>query len=53
MNAYEQGFELFRSEPELLLIEVCHRAALEDQADFLAGYIAARRQRDEYESERR
>jgi hypothetical protein len=51
MNAYDKGFELFRREPELLLVEVCQRAALEDQTDFLAGYIAARRQRDEYERE--
>jgi hypothetical protein len=51
MNAYDRGFELFRTEPELLLIEVCHRASLEDQADFLSGYIAARRQRDEYQQE--
>lgn len=51
MNAYDRGFELFRREPNLLLIEVCRRAPTENPAEFVAGYIAARRQRDEYQRE--
>lgn len=53
---FEQGHELYLREPDLMLIEVCHRAlpfwSREKQEAFLLGYIAMRRQRDERESER-
>lgn len=44
---FEQGYELYRQEPGLMLIEVYHRAppdwARTDQEAFVMGYIAMRR----------
>lgn len=56
MDYFEQGYELYKQEPDLMLIEVYHRAPPDwsraDQEAFLMGYIAMRRQRDQRESER-
>src|SRR5438045_9763720 len=60
-DPFEQGYELSKQEPDLMLIEVWRRApegfskgpAWEraDQEAFLMGYIAMRRQRDAREQE--
>lgn len=56
-DPFEQGYELFKQEPDLMLVEVWHRVPSDwsraDQEAFLMGYIAMRRKRDEYESETR
>jgi hypothetical protein len=52
---YEQGFLLFKREPELTLAEVAWRAPphKDDWFSFMLGYSDARRQKDDYERERR
>jgi hypothetical protein len=55
---WELGFQLFNREPELIMPEVWWRAGKlsvkqEDQFNFAFGYSTARRQRDDYERERR
>ena len=54
---FEQGHALYTNEPDLLLVEVWHRAsfvwAQPDRVRFVEGYIAARRQRDRREQESR
>lgn len=54
-DPFEQGYELYKQEPDLLLIEVWRRAlpfwSRDKQEAFLMGYIAMRRQRDEREQE--
>lgn len=54
----EQGYDLFKINPDLLLAAVWWEAdmrskRLEDQFNFVAGYSAARKRRDDYERERR
>jgi hypothetical protein len=51
-GAHDNGFELFKREPELVLAAVwrhpdCPRE-MAPALEFLEGYKAARRQRDEY-----
>lgn len=54
---FDQGFDLYKSEPDLMLIEVARRAPngahgpKQDFLDFVDGYIAARRQRERKEDE--
>jgi len=53
---YEQGFQLYKREPELTLAEVGWRAPASNKDDwfsFMLGYSDARRQREDYERERR
>jgi hypothetical protein len=52
---YEQGFQLYKREPELTLAEVGWRAPphKDDWVTFVMGYSDARRQKDDYERERR
>jgi hypothetical protein len=52
-NYYEQGFELHKRAPDLLLIEVGRQAPLEGWFDFVLGYSDARRQKNDYEREKR
>lgn len=52
---FEEGHELYLREPDLMLIEVWHRAlpswSRTDQEAFLIGYFAMRRQRAAREQE--
>jgi hypothetical protein len=55
--AFDLGHELFKREPDLLGVEVWHRAVnttdnVQDQFDFVTGYMTARLQRDDYEREK-
>jgi hypothetical protein len=54
-DKFEIGYELYRQEPDLLLIEVYHRAPISwpdaDREAFVMGYIAMRRKRDAYANE--
>jgi hypothetical protein len=55
---YQVGFNLFKAEPELLGAAVWRRATalserMEDQFNFVSGYSSARRQRDDFEREKR
>ena len=57
-DAEEQGAVFFVDEPELLVAAVWHVAAkrypeLDNQREFVNGYITARRHRDEYQQERK
>jgi len=56
-EAFDAGFDLFKREPELILSAVWWRAPkgapFPEQHEFVEGYREARRQRDEYERERR
>jgi hypothetical protein len=56
--AFDQGFELFKREPELLGVEVWWRATeavskVQDQFDYVTGYMTGRHQRDDYEREKK
>lgn len=53
MSAYEQGFDLFKQQPDLTLGEVAWLGpkTLNEAFDFLEGYKAARRQHDDYKRE--
>lgn len=53
MNAFDEGFDLFKREPELMLTEVWWRAHAKDgdPQEFVEGYKAARKQHDEYKTE--
>lgn len=54
-DPFDAGYELFRQEPELLLVEVWHRAPVAwsdaDREAFVMGYIVMRRKRNEYDLE--
>jgi hypothetical protein len=57
-DAFDQGFELFKREPELLGVEVWWRAnkavdKVQDQFDYVTGYMTGRHQRDDYEREKK
>jgi hypothetical protein len=54
---FENGYNLFKRESELILAEVWRRATklyayLGDQHEYVEGYKAGRRQRDEFTRER-
>lgn len=53
MSAYEQGFDLFKHNPDLTLAEVAWLGPKPkiDALEFLEGYKAARRQRDDFKRE--
>jgi hypothetical protein len=65
MTAFDEGFDLFKRKPDLMLIEVWrmkpinNNSASEEKAAravreaFVDGYMAGRKQRDEYEREKR
>ena len=58
MNAEDEGYALFKAEPELLVAAVWHVAAKqfperEDQFNFVNAYITARRRADERRREDR
>ena len=55
-NAEDEGWALFRAQPELLVAAVWHEAAkhypsIDDQREFVNGYINARRRADEKRKE--
>jgi hypothetical protein len=52
---YELGFRLYKTEPKLTLAEVGWRAPphKDDWFSFVLGYSDARRQKDDFERERR
>ena len=64
-DAFDDGFNLFKSEPDLTLTEVWRmkpikvesfaeaKAARAEQEEFVAGYQAARRQHDAFLQEKR
>jgi hypothetical protein len=54
VDYWELGFALHKAEPELIMARVWWRAGelskrQEDQFNFVAGYGAARRQKDDYD----
>lgn len=56
-NAEDEGWTLFKEQPELLVAAVWHVAAKHyqdryDQMEFVNGYINARRQQDEHRREK-
>jgi hypothetical protein len=56
VDYWELGFNLHKVEPELILAKVWWRAGelsqrQEDQFNFVFGYVAARRQKDNYHEE--
>jgi hypothetical protein len=58
VDYWELGFQLYSREPDLILADVWWRAGKlsakqEDQFNFVFGYSTARRQRDDYDRERR
>ena len=52
-SAFDQGFDLFKRAPDLLLAEVCRRHPIETSLEFMEGYRTARLQHDAFERERR
>jgi hypothetical protein len=57
VDYWELGFNLYKTEPELILAKVWWRAGelskhQEDQFNFVFGYAAARQQQDEYSRKR-
>jgi hypothetical protein len=52
-TAYDAGAELFKRQPDLLLVEVHHAAPAKDYHEFVRGYTDARRRKDEYEQEKK
>lgn len=54
MSAYELGFDLFKQNPDLTLVQVMWLGPKDIEAlDFLEGYKAARRQHDDYQREKK
>lgn len=51
-DAFDEGYELYQREPELMLSEVWWRVpssyTIADAEAFVIGYITVRRQRDDY-----
>lgn len=50
-DKFEEGYELYLRNPDLMLVEVWHCTlptwSRSEQEDFVMGYIAMRRRRDE------
>jgi hypothetical protein len=56
-NAYDQGYELFKLDPSLTLLEIWRHAARlyvdrEQQDEFVSSYVASRMRKDEFERKR-
>jgi hypothetical protein len=51
-DSFDEGYELYQREPELMLSEVWWRVprsyTIADAEAFVMGYITMRRQRDDY-----
>jgi hypothetical protein len=64
MNAFDEGFNLFKQHPDLMLSEVWRKKPIKngssaeekatraERSAFVEGYLTARHQRDEYEWEK-
>ena len=57
MDTFEQGYELAKEEPDLILAEVWWRMpkvfSRNEQMDFVMGYMVMRRQRDDRQREQK
>ena len=53
MNAFDRGYDQYKTTPDLMLIEVCRIACSlnDDWHAFVEGYIAARKHHDEAQAE--
>lgn len=54
-DKFEEGYELYLRDPDLMLVEVWHWTlptwSRSEREDFVMGYIAMRHRRDEREQE--
>ena len=58
MSAFDDGYDLFKREPELMLVEVYWHAQARgykksEQNDYINGYRAARAKHDDYMREQK